>query len=278
VVESNGNNNTFGDLHMAIYDCIQNWMQQQNASKYPFYMLWRRSVFSGLTKWDDWTRCARVLKLSSLRDYIDFVQQCPLVRNTFDLVWDRSNEAIHYREYNLNQPNDITENANKLQRFQQQLRTVSNSFERAFYNLEQRLHDTQNRLGACKQGILTKLTSTTSTLATNVAEHVRQLKAVATTTTDQVRKQVAQITEEGVDGYRSRIAITLAKVDTRQAQFDEAFEQRLEAAIEKAVQEIHTTADEATANLNKQAQIVLQQFQEDTKTNNNFVSPIPDVA
>jgi hypothetical protein len=148
IVEKNGISDSFSDLHMAIYDCIQLWMDQPNVSTYPFYITWRRSVFSGLTKWTDWPRCSQILQLSSLRDYIDFVQQCPLVRDTFDLVWDQANECICYRECNMYQRNYISADVDKITRFQNQLRAVSNRFDKAFNQLEQRISNTQEKLNA----------------------------------------------------------------------------------------------------------------------------------
>ena len=278
IVDGMGKNGDFAHLHMAIFDCISTWMLQSDARQYPFYMTWKRDLFSGVTKWSPWDRCSRILKLSSLRDYIDYVQQCPLVRTTFDLIWDNSNGAIHYREYSINCPNDISKNVDKLNRFQTQLRAVANSVEKTMHDIQQRITDTQDRIVNCEQGILNQLNRTSSRLSENFAKHARQLKDIALETSEQVRNKVEEITQEGLDTYRTRIATSLCKVDQRQALFEQQLEQKLDAAIEQALQEIHSTTDSATADFNKQAAIIFQKLQEEHTTSSKFVSPIPTVV
>jgi hypothetical protein len=290
IVERNGINESFSDLHMGIYDCIQLWMDQPNVSKYPFYMMWRRSVFSGLSKWTDWPRCSQILKLSSLRDYIYFVQQCPLVRDTFDLVWDRANECICYRECNLYQRNDISVDVDKINRFQNQLRAVSNRFDKAFNQLEQRLSNTQEKLSACEHGIIRTLGQTSSKLAATIADHVCQLKATAVSTTEQFHAQIAEITNKNIAKFENHLAAAIDQniEATIEQRIEAAIEQRfvaavelcIDAALEKALQEFHTTADEATASFTKQADIVTHRLHQTAPIakQENLVSPNPTGA
>jgi hypothetical protein len=136
-----------------------------------------------------------------------------------------------------------------------------------------RLGDTDARITGCEHDIINQLNRASSRLAVNVSQHMTSLQEYAATAFDNFQTNLMGFMETFLTKQRSKIAemhnANLEKINHEITMAETAFALRLDQAIECAIQEILTTADEATENVNLQAEQIISQIK---------ATPVPNVV
>lgn len=251
----------FHQVHYRLFDAVQIWMQNADAKKVPFHLKWQKAVFRGLTALTKWDRVAALFKLSNPRDYITLMNECPGVQEHFELTWDFFENTVRYKELALPATEDILQDISKLNALQRKMQQLAFKFDSCMQQYHTRLADTDARITKYEVDLAEQLNRASSRIASSATKHYESLSVFASTTFGEFQSNVDAYTAQSLTTQRGKIIdMHHANHDVIQATARDAehvFKARLDEAIERAIQEILVTADEATDHMNQQADQLL---------------------
>jgi len=255
----------FKEVHYRLFDSVNMWMQQDGVKRHPFYLKWQKAVFTGLTALTKWERVAKIFGLSYLQDYVTLMQECPRIQEQFDLSYDYFDNTVKCRELALPTTEDILQDISKLNVLQRKLQSLHLKIDSCMQQYNTRLLEAEARITACEAHVMDQLNRATSKFATSAAQHYHSFTEYASETFSTFKTNINEYTEKLMATQRTKLMeMHKANHDKIQNDFreaEDAFKTRLNDAIERALQEILTTADDATENINAQADHLCQQFQ-----------------
>jgi hypothetical protein len=253
----------FRAVHYRLFETATMWTQQDSVKNHPFTLKWRRAVYEGLNSLSKWERVAKLFKLTSLQDYINLMYQCPRIQEDYHLSWDYFENTISYKELALPATEDVIHDINKLNAIQRKMQEMSFRFDSFLKQTSSRLETADAKITACEMNIQEQLNRASSRLASSVTHHYNAFSEYAATTLTTFQSNINSFAETCMSHHRTKL-IDMHQANAEKIQFDftnaeQKFAERLEQAIEQAVQEILNTADDATDNINQQAQIMIEE-------------------
>jgi len=76
----------FRQVHYRLFETITASALLDDTDKHPFHMKWRKALFKGLHTTSNWERVAKILNISYIKDYIDFVNECPHLKEIQNMI------------------------------------------------------------------------------------------------------------------------------------------------------------------------------------------------
>jgi hypothetical protein len=190
---------------------------------------WCTIIEAGITEESTWNDVKELMQINTFHQYYLEITTCGPLYQHYDFYWQ--DVSIYYSvlhhyivsicdrtyvdwgiadeqdvngESSINGLNDVLATTNNAHHFYHQLRDVSNN---------------QSQLASCEQCILTQLNHASGQLAANFAQHDSQLKQVTVEIVDQICNIIAEITDDAVTHYCSRLTEDLIAAEKRQAFF-----------------------------------------------------------
>ena len=273
---TNDETNDFREVHYLLFENVTTWMQQDDAKKHPFFQKWNKAVYEGLTALTRWARVAKIFKLSYLRDYINLMHECPRIRQRYELTWNYFENRLQYKELTLPESADILTDITKLNALQNRMQEMAFNFDKTMHNLTNRIEDINTSLTGCERGIVEQLNRVADRLAAKVTHHMTSIAEYATKSTNTFAKQIEELSAVTYASMKQKCndlqESIINKTNTEVVSIEQRFEQRLEAAIECALQEIHSNADEATENMNAQAVYLMEHMEAKQKSSRTMLN------
>jgi len=269
----------FKQVHYRLFDSVNMWMQQDSSKHHPFYVKWQKAVYTGLTALTKWERVAKIFGLSYLQDYVTLMHECPRVQEQFDLSYDYFDNTVKCKEIALPATEDILQDITKLNGLQRKLQQLHFKIDSCTQQYNSRLLDAEARITSCEVHVMEQLNRATSKLATSAAQHYRSFTEYVSETFTTFKTDINQYTETALATTRTTLrdmhSANHDKIQHDIRAAEKAFNSRLEQAIERAIQEILTTADEATDNMNAQAEQLCQQVESHQAPSWRYAQPKP---
>jgi molecular chaperone GrpE (heat shock protein) len=265
----------FRRVHFRLYDEVTIWMQQEHVSNHPFYRKWQRAIFQGLDALTKWPRVAKLFTLTSLQEYIVLMNECPRVQERYELTWDFFENTVSYKELVLPDTEDVLRDISKLNTLQRKMQQMAFKFDSCMQQYNTRLSDADTHITGCELKIVDQLNRTTSQLAATATKHYNSLSTYVTMTYEKFQSTLNEYTAAQQSTLTNMYADHQLKVQQVFREVERNFNDRLDQAIERAVQEILSTADEATDNINAQAEHIIQQAKSSSATSWKTAEPKP---
>jgi hypothetical protein len=165
----------------------------------------------------------------------------------------------------LPETEDVLWDISKLNALQRKMQQMAFKFDSCMQQYSSRLADADTRITGCEVKIAEQLNRATSQLAATTTKHYNSLTTFVATSFEKFQSTLNGYTESILAAQRTKLmemhTANKLKIqhDLREAERD--FNNCVEQAIEHAIQEILSTADEATDNTNAQAEHLSQQAQ-----------------
>jgi len=166
----------FRQVHYRLFETITTWFQQEETDKHPFYMKWRKATYKGLDATTAWSKVAKILNISYLKDYIAFMNECPRVRERYELQWDYFDNAVKYKELELPVFDEVNKDINRLNGFQRQMQNMLIRFDTIVKEVENKVDAISFRSTTCEENILNKVSTR---FANNVTHHMTRISDYA---------------------------------------------------------------------------------------------------
>jgi len=251
----------FRAVHYRLFESATTWTQHDSVKNHPFTLKWRRAVYEGLDSLSKWERVAKLFKLNSFQDYINLMYECPRIQQGYELSWDYFGNNIRFKELALPATEDVIHDINKLNAIQRKMQDMSFRFESFLKQSSSRLETADAKITACEMHIQDQLNRASSRLASSVTHHYNAISEYAATTFTSFQSNLNAFAETCMSSHRTKL-IDMHKANLEKITYDiesaeQKFAERLEKAIEQAVQEILNTADDATDTINQQAQVMI---------------------
>ncbi len=122
----------FRQVHYRLFETITTWVQQIDTDKHPFHIKWWKAIYKGLQATTSWERVAKILNISCLKYYIDFMNECPPVKERYEFRWDYFDNAVRCKELELPEIDNVNHDIGKLNAFQRQLQNMIVRFDDVF--------------------------------------------------------------------------------------------------------------------------------------------------
>jgi hypothetical protein len=155
---------------------------------------------------------------------------------------------------------EVTSNLSALQR---KLQHMAFKFDTCMQQYHSRLAEADDHIKDCEVKITEQLNQATSKFTTSAMKHYHSITAYATTTLEKFQLNLHEYTEKIMTVQRTKITdmhtAHQLKIQQDLREAERTFNEHVEQAIERAIQEILSTADDATDNINEQAEHILQQ-------------------
>jgi hypothetical protein len=161
----------FNQVHYCLFNTINTWAIQETVKNHPFYQKWRRAIYAGLTALTQWGRIAKIFQLTYLQDYINLMNECPAVRERYELSWDYFENTVKCKEIALPHTEDVLRDITKINHLQGKLQQLAYTFESRLTQFNSRLGDTDDRITSCEMKITSQLNRVTSKFAASVTQH-----------------------------------------------------------------------------------------------------------
>jgi hypothetical protein len=87
----------FGHIHTILCYTINEWAQDSHSSQHLFYAEWQKYQSLGLTTTLTFKKIEQILKNKNYEDYINIMNQCPLVTEYYLLECNASKNQISYK-------------------------------------------------------------------------------------------------------------------------------------------------------------------------------------
>jgi hypothetical protein len=133
-------------VHYRLVEVVNSWMKQEAAKKYPFYLKWQKATFAGLDALTKWDRIAQLLTLSGLRDYINLMNECPVIHESYELTWDFFTNTVKLKELAIPTTPDVLHDITKLNDLQRQMQHLAYKFDSCMKDYHTRLAESDARI------------------------------------------------------------------------------------------------------------------------------------
>jgi molecular chaperone GrpE (heat shock protein) len=203
------------------------------------------------------------------------MNECPWVQERYELTWDFFENTVSYKELVLPDTEDVLRDISKLNTLQRKMQQMAFKFDSCMQQYNTRLSDADTRITGCELKIVDQLNRTTSQLAATATKHYNSLSTYVTTTYEKFQSTLNEYTAAQQSTLTNMYADHQLKVQQVFREAERNFNDRLDQAIERAVQEILSTADEATDNINAQAEHIIQQAKSSSATSWKTAEPKP---
>ena len=190
-----------------------------------------------------------------------------MVQERYELSWNYFENTIKYKDLALPDTEDVLNDINKLNALQRKMQQLAFKFDSCMQQYNSRLADNDARITGCEVSITEQLNRASSKFAASATKHYTSLSEYAATTFATFQSNLQDYADKFLTLQCNKIKemhhANHQKINHDFKEAEEAFQARIEAAIERAVQEILSIADDATDNINEQAQHLLQQLHEE---------------
>jgi len=193
--------------------------------------------------------------------------QCPHVQERFEIIVDFFANTVRCKDLSLPDTEDVLKDVSKMNTLQRRLQQMAYKFDSYMRKFDSRLADTDSRITSFEINLTEQLNHASSRFASSATRHYNLLTKYASETFTTFQNNLTANTEQFLDTQRSKIrdmhTANKVKIELNVKEAEDAFNARLEQALERAIQEILSTADEATDNINAQVEHLLQGAQRD---------------
>jgi hypothetical protein len=275
-------------VHYRLVEVVNSWMNQEAAKKYPFFLKWQKAAFAGLDALTKWDRIAQLFKLSGLSNFINLMNECPVIHETYELTWDFFTNTIQLKELALPTTPDVIHDIIKLNDLQRQMKHLAYKFDSCMKDYHTRLAESDARIMKYEFNLSEQLNRASSRFATSATRHYNSLSEFASSTLEKFQRDITDITDKNLSTQRRALTdMNRANLDAIQAHLtkteneltdclhdaiatavqsiirdaEQLFKKRLDAAMETALQELLTTANDATEHMNQQAESLLRNME-----------------
>jgi hypothetical protein len=189
--------------------------------------------------------------------------ECPQIQECFELTMDYFANTVQCKELALPETKDVLKDISKLNALQHKLQQMAFKFDSCMKQFDSWLADANARITGCEVNISEQLNHATSKFAISATKHYTTLTEYASQTFVKFQSNITDYTEQVLAMQCSKImdmhTANNLKIQSDLWEAEKAFNDRLEQAIERIIQEILSAADDATDNINAQAEHILQQ-------------------
>jgi len=256
---------SFEQVHYQLFHTVTDWINDAAAKHHPFYNKWQKAVHGGLTALSNWNRVCKLFKIAYPHDYINLMYECPCIQERYELTMDYFNNLVKCTELALPDTEVVLQDNSKFNALHRKLQHLSFKFESCMKQYNTRLDDNDARLTSCEINITEQLNRASAKFAASATKHYNSFAEYVSTTFTKFKLEVQEYTDKALTTTRTKLMdmhrTNHDKITYDMQEAEKVFHQRLEEAIERALQEILTTADEATDSINAQAEHILQQHQ-----------------
>ena len=89
-------------FHALVYDTIQAWMMDKCIKNHPLTIQWKKIIFAGMDRYKTFQQVAKILKIHTLFEYLDFIAQCPDIKQAYKWKWTPEELRYWYADLPLN--------------------------------------------------------------------------------------------------------------------------------------------------------------------------------
>lgn len=89
-------------FHALVYDTIQAWTVDKSLQNHPFTIKWKKANFAGMDRYKNFQQVAKILTIHTLFEYMEFIAQCPEVKQTYEWKWNPEELRYWYADLPLN--------------------------------------------------------------------------------------------------------------------------------------------------------------------------------
>jgi hypothetical protein len=252
----------FTHVHYKLFDAVNMWMLHGSNKRHPFYLKWQKAIYAGLSALSKWDRVAKLFGIAYLQDYVTLMHECPCIQEQFELIYDYFDNTVTCRTLALPDTDDVLKDITKFNGLQRKLQSLHFKFDSCLQQYNTRLADIDARIASSEMKVMDQLNRATSKFAASASSHYHSFTEFATDTFTKFKTNLSEYSDRLMNDQRSKL-IDMHQANHTKIQHDfreaeDAFNLRLEQAIERAIQEILTTADDATDNINAQAESMCQ--------------------
>jgi hypothetical protein len=189
--------------------------------------------------------------------------ECPPIQERFELNVDYFANTVRCRDLVLPETADVPKSISKLDALQRKMHQMAFNLNSYMKQFDSRLADADAHITSYEVNLTEQLNRATSKFATSATRHYNSFTEYASQTFAKFQANLTEYTEKVLDTQRTKIT-DMHTANHMKIQFDlreaeKIFNDRLEQAIDRAIQEILATADDATDNINAQAEHIMQQ-------------------
>ena len=133
----------FASVHAKILHTIEQWSKQPQAMTHPFYLQWVEAKYHNLTSTSSWEKVQRTLKCSHYGEYMDIIQQCPLVPQTYHMEWIPDDNSLNCHMHRAPSPPEFSTIMGMATSYYNQMQTMAHKFEGQVHMIKHRMDELQ---------------------------------------------------------------------------------------------------------------------------------------
>jgi hypothetical protein len=268
-------------LHSFIHDTIATWTVAN--VKDPFTQDWLKWVFKGLTRDKMFQKVKTILGITTLREYLQTMQKCPVITNR--LAWEWQGDKLKYwiLPDDMGNPEDCTQTPAKILSLKSDLKVFSNRFNMTLKEVNNKMKDALFRLDILDERSKRYEKTVERTVHQQgqrlMTEHSDTIKRITENLIEDQRVALENIAKETVKKFKSDTIAIITTFDSEVACKVQTFKQHLDtlsvssvaasqetlgSTMVKLVNDLQSAATDVTNNISVLAEEHMAAIQKST--------------
>jgi len=238
-------------VNAMIATTMEDWAQEPQNKQHAFHTIYQHIKFNGYTKHIGWEKASSILHIQNIKEYISFVNQCPVVFQLYELTWDPNKETIRYKWKNNPNVKDLKRETDIIKSTYAYMKTLAFDFDKKIQKMKNLLNSTNTDLVRYQHSIDTQVTQGNNNITNHTATKMREMTKV----TDEHIAKHGNALRESYEKYKTQldesISMGIIKLQDQYEQMEKALETTIESALNYAENEMTSLKNTIIDNIEK---------------------------
>jgi len=193
---------TFAFVHHTVYHAIEQWVQENHSIPHPFKAKWSELKYKGITAYTTWERISQIGKYPNYQAYINFIQQCPVIVDQYDIVWDPFPNAITCNPRTTPTTSTIQDIYNTTMKYYGKLKTIAFDYDSTAQSVKNKIGDYTSQVASLE----TKLLHQTTNAQERFGKYTKHAQDIALSQFEKkMNEYLEDLTTQGYNDFQNKL-------------------------------------------------------------------------
>ena len=238
-------------FHTVVFDAILSWYQTPMSHSHPFRTKWRKYLYLGLTRYNDYADVAKICSFKQFSDYILTMQESPDLKASIE--WDWVNDEFRYwlknSDIQKNRNDILDSDENKIDAIRDDFLELTNQYNSTIKDLCNRVRNATFEIETLERKISGKATMLENQFRHELHSQTERLQPMMDDYVQDFSKKIATHSDSMVTAFTSKMRGVLTGHETTLSQSVSAFKNNINDVVTKATETVNTNLNSITTTL-----------------------------
>ena len=253
----------------AVFDTIQAWATAPNTRNHPFHTKWKKALFTGMDRYKNFNQVRKILKIEKLFEYLEFVSQCPDVKQTYEWKWTPDELRYWYTDIPLNV------DLNKVENLRHDLTNFQVEYAANLTDLRNRMRDAHFNLEVVESRIKAQANKLESKFKHHIMAETESIKPIIANHLLEAETKLKAVSDTSINTFQLKMKSDLFMQEAKLTEYTSKFTSSIKHLFESSMETASTQLSDMKSNLADHARNIHSDF---SKKADKFTASIQQIS